>query len=179
MIPTFHTERLRLRAPNWDDLDNIHKLGSNSIVMRYISQGKTQTLDEAKADLEKRINSSRGIFGYWVVEERDSGAFVGWLALKRLDKTNDIEVGYRFLEKFWGKGYATEGSQELLKYAFQTLNLSRVVAIALEENRASTRVMEKLGMRFVKIATFYGFQCVYYEIEQKEFLENFMNKDFQ
>ena len=175
MIPTFHTERLRLRPPNWDDLDNIHKLGSSPVVMRYISQVKTQTLDEAKADLEKRIKASTSIFGYWVVEERCSGAFIGWLALKRLDKTNDIEVGYRFLEQFWGKGYATEGSQELLKYAFQTLNLPRVVAIALEENLASTRVMKKLGMRYVKTAIFYGFNCVYYEIEQKDFLENLMN----
>ena len=175
MIPTFHTERLTLRAPNWDDLDNIHELGSSEVVMRYISKGKTQSREEAIADLEKRINSSRGLFGYWIVEERHTGAFIGWLALKRLDKTNDIEVGYRFLEEFWGKGYATEGSRKLLEYAFQTLNLPRVVAIALEENRASTRVMEKLGMRYIKEDTFYGFKCVCYEIAQKEFLENLVN----
>ena len=175
MLPTFETERLRLRPPTKDDLDNIFQLGSSTKVMRYISNGKTQTYAEARADLEKRIKASTGIFGYWITEEKETGAFIGWLALKKLDHTNNIEVGYRFLETFWGKGYATEGSKRLLDYAFDTLNLPEVVAIALPENKASIKVMEKLGMSYTGEGKFYGFQCVHYHINQKEFLEKWSN----
>jgi RimJ/RimL family protein N-acetyltransferase len=175
MLPRFETERLILRSPQEDDLDNIYRLGSSSTVMRYISNGKTQTRVEAKADLERRIKTSTTIFGYWIVEEKSSGQFVGWLALKRLDNSDDIEVGYRFLEEYWGQGLATEGSRRLLQYAFQILNLQRVVAIALEANKASTRVMEKLGMQYCKKDRYYGFDVVVYEIFQKDFIENFVN----
>ena len=175
MLPIFETERLRLRPPRESDLDNIYRLGSSSVVMRYITNGKTQNMEEAKADLEKRIKASTRIFGYWITEERESGEFIGWLALKRLDQSDEVEVGYRFLENAWGKGYATEGSRQLLDYAFRHLNLPKVVAIALKENKASTRVMEKLGMQYRGIGKYYGFTCVKYEILQEEFLENIQN----
>ena len=174
MIPTFETERLRLRPPLKSDLDNIYRLGSSEKVMRYISNGKTQSYVEAKKDLDKRIRASANTFGYWVTEERYSGKFIGWLALKQLDTTKDIEVGYRFLEDFWGKGYATEGSKCLLEYAFATLKLPKVVAVALKENKASIKVMEKLGMQYIGEGEFYGFQCVQYEIIRKDFFNKWL-----
>lgn len=175
MLPRLETERLILRSPRTDDLENIYRLGSSPNVMRYISNGKTQTKAEAKADLDRRIKTSTSILGYWIVEEKATKDFVGWLALKRLDNTDDIEVGYRFLEEYWGQGLATEGSRCLLAYAFQQLNLPRIVAIALEANKASTRVMEKLGMRYCKKDQYYGFDVVVYEIFQKDFIENIVN----
>ena len=175
MLPIFETERLRLRPPRQSDLENIYRLGSSSTVMRYISKGKTLSFEEAKADLKKRIEGSTNIFGYWIAEEKHSDNFIGWMALKRLDQTDDIEVGYRLLEEHWGKGYATEGSKKLLEYAFQTLTLPKVVAVALKENKASTRVMEKLGMKYTREGQFYGFTCVQYEIEGKDFLSAVQN----
>lgn len=169
MPPVLETKRLRLRAPNSDDLENIYRLGNSPAVMKYISKGKTQTLEEAKADLKKRIDLSDNKLGYWIVEDKKEGQFIGWLALKQLDQTNEIEIGYRFLEEMWGKGYATEASKRLLAYAFEELKLERVIAIAIEENRASTRVMEKLGMNFQGYGIYYDIKCVRYLILKEEY----------
>ena len=169
MLPTLETNRLRLRPPEKSDLQDIYRLGSSPAVMKYISRGKTQSFEEAKADLEKRIRLSGNRYGYWILEEKELDQFIGWLALKPLDNTNEIEIGYRFLEEMWGNGYATEGSRRLLTYAFKELQLKKVVAIAMEENRASTRVMEKLGMRFQGYGTYYNVKCVRYCILREEF----------
>lgn len=169
MPPELETKRLQLRPPNEQDLQNIYRLGSNPAVMRFISKGKTQTMEEAKADLEKRIRLSDDKMGYWIVERKADHQFIGWMALKKLDNTTEIEIGYRFLEEMWGRGYATEASKRLLIYAFEELKLEQIVAIALEENRASTRVMEKLGMNFQGYGIYYNLKCVRYLILKKEY----------
>lgn len=169
-MPTFETPRLFLRPPREDDLESIYRLGNNPNVMRFINKGKTQTREEAKVDLARRIKSTDDQLGYWIVEEKATGAFVGWLALKDLDQTKHIEIGYRYMEEFWGKGYATEGSLRLLEYAFKDLQLEEVVAVALEENKASIRVMEKLGMRFMRHDHYYNTDVVFYGITKSEFL---------
>ncbi len=174
MLPLLETTRLRLRHPRSTDIENIYALGRNPNVMRYISKGKPQTRKEAEADLDRRIRISeeqgdKGQ-GFWFAEEKATGEFVGWFVLNNLDKSEEIEIGYRLLEEKWNKGYATEGSQRLLKYAFQKLKLPEVVAVALEENIGSTMVMKKIGMQYIKAAPFYGFDCVYYRITDKEWL---------
>ena len=171
MIPTFETARLRLRAPRPSDLDAIFRLGNNPNVMRYITNGVTQSRQEAKADLEKRIRSSQGKMGYWIVELKSTREIIGWAALKQLDNTEEIEIGYRLLEEFWGRGYATESTRRLLAYGFLELKLERIVSIAMETNRASTRVMEKTGLKFEKRGIFYETKCVYYAIDRKTYLE--------
>lgn len=170
MPPILLTPRLRLRPPHPGDLDNIYRLGQNPRVMQYITPGKTQNMEEARQDLEKRIATSGDQLGYWITEEKNSGDFIGWMALKELEKTGSIEIGYRFLEEYWGRGYATEGGAKILDYAFRTLDLERVVAVARKENKASTRVMEKLGMMFVREGRFYETQCVLYEVQKGQYL---------
>lgn len=171
MPPILHSQRLRLRPPRQSDLENIYRLGSNAQVMQYITPGRVQSRSEAASDLEKRIATTHQALGYWIVEHRETNAFIGWMALKALDQGPEIEIGYRFLAEHWGCGYATEGGRRILSYAFLVLRLDKVVAVAIEENRASTRVMEKLGMHFCRRGNFYGADCVCYEIQRAAFLE--------
>jgi len=138
--------------------------------MRFITPGRTQNREEARQDLEKRMATTTDPLGYWIVELKENHAFVGWMALKQLDDEPVLEIGYRFLENYWGQGYATEGGRKILEYAFLTLSVERVAAIAMEENRASTRVMEKLGMRYRRTGCFYNAECVYYAILRTDFL---------
>ena len=170
MPPILLTQRLRLRPPRREDLEDIYRLGSSSRVMRFITPGRTQDREEARQDLEKRIATAANPLGYWITELKENGAFIGWMALKPLDEGPVVEIGYRFLEDYWGRGYATEGGEKILDYAFRTLQLKKVAAVAIEENRASTRVMEKLGMQYLRNGVYYGTDCVYYEISQEEFL---------
>lgn len=172
MIPVLETTRLRLRPPHNDDLEAIYLLGANPKVMRYISNGKTLNRIEAQSDLKKRISASQLHLGYWITELKNTGEVIGWSALKQLDDTEEIEVGYRLMEEHWGKGYATEASRRLLQYGFRELNLPRIVSVALEENCASTRVMEKVGLQYEKKDTFYGIKCVLYALDKTDYFRN-------
>ncbi len=160
---------MTLRAPKNSDLNCIYRLGANPHVMRYITRGRLQTLQDAREDLWRRKRTARRRLGYWVAEERGSGAFIGWMALKRGKTWQEAELGYRFLEEQWGKGFATEGSLQILEYAFRELKLEKVIAVAMEDNRASTRVMEKLGMAFSGHTLDYDIRCVRYEISRRRF----------
>lgn len=163
-VPLLETERLRLRAPRRSDFPHILELGSDPEVMRYITHGKTQTEREAKSDLERRIVSSQQDHGYWIMEEKHSGDFVGWVMLRPMIGGTHFELGYRLLRKYWGKGYATEGSQRLLKYGSAVLELSEIRALAMPENGASRRVMEKLGFTFIGHQTYHDTHCVVYQL---------------
>lgn len=168
MPPVLETKRLRLRPPNENDFDGIYRLGTNPNVMRYIT-GKTQSKEEAVDDLRRRMKTANMPLGYWIVELKESKEFVGWLALKQLDDTPDVEIGYRFLEEFWGKGMATEGGRRVMAYGFEEINLEKIVAVARPENAASIKVMEKLGLQFEKKGVFYKTSCVFYSISKSRY----------
>ena len=86
-------------------------------------------------------------FGIWAVEELESGRLVGRVGLSyhRL-WPSDPEVGWKLDPDVWGRGYATEAGAASLRHAFETLGFERVVSIALPQNTASIRVMDRLGI---------------------------------
>ncbi len=91
-------------------------------------------------------------YGFWAAIEKSSGAFLGWFHFRPLrgSATDDPELGYRLSRASWGMGYATEGSLALLHKGFTELGIDRVWAATMTVNTGSRRVMEKIGMRFVR-----------------------------
>jgi RimJ/RimL family protein N-acetyltransferase len=85
-----------------------------------------------------------------------------------MQSTGETDLGYRFHKRFWGKGYATESSILSLDYGFDTLPLTNVIARACNENVASIKVMQKLGMRFREAMNFNGLAGSVYEISNVE-----------
>jgi RimJ/RimL family protein N-acetyltransferase len=77
-------------------------------------------------------------------------------------------VGYAIAKEKWGNGYATEAAAAAVDHAFRRLKLERIVAVAYPENTASIRVMEKLGMKFVRTGEFYAKELVQYAIGRDE-----------
>ena len=160
------TPRLLLRPFTKDDLGDLHNLYSNPETMKYIS-GRPRTFEESETALEKMIvNFGRDGYGMYAVIERREKRFIGRCGLQPLEDSGLIELGYTLLPSFWGKGFATEASIQILRTAFTDWGLERIVAIALEQNRASTRVMEKVGMKFSGPAKFYGKAVVQYDLEK-------------
>jgi len=104
--------------------------------------------------------------------------FVGWAGLAYLPEFDEVDLGYRFLPNFWGKGYATEASHEILTYGFDELELKRIIAIAMKENKASLRVMEKVGMEFDKMAPYEagGEDVIWYWCDKKLIKKNISKK---
>ena len=150
------TERLILRRLTPADVDNLSDLDSDPEVMFFINGGRPTPRHEIEADLLPALLSyyeRYAGYGFWVVVERDSGAFIGWFHLRPPPDGGDPEepeLGYRFKRSAWGRGYATEGSRALIDKAFRDLGARRVFAQTMAVNAASRRVMEKAGLTFAR-----------------------------
>jgi RimJ/RimL family protein N-acetyltransferase len=150
------TERLRLRRLEHDDVEHLVELDSDPQVMRFINGGRATTRCEIENEVLPAFlghYERYGGLGFWGVEEKSTGRFVGWFHLRPAEgaPAGEFELGYRLLRSVWGKGYATEGSRALIDKAFAELGVDRVVASTMVVNVASRRVMEKAGLRFVRI----------------------------
>ena len=149
------TERLILRRFTEDDVENLVELDSDPEVMRYLNGGIATPREVVEQQILQRFLSyyeRYDGFGVWAAIERSSGAFIGWFSFRPHDESrpDEAEVGYRLRRSAWGRGYATEGAQALIRKGFTELGVQRVTANTYEHNSASRRVMEKVGMTLVR-----------------------------
>ncbi len=149
------TERLVLRWFTADDVDLLVDLDADPDVMRYVTGGEPTPRAEITDDVLPaflRYREQGSGWGFWAVEERATGEFVGWFHLRphRGGPSVDPELGYRLRTRYWGLGYATEGSRALVDTAFRDLGARRVYAETMAVHEASRRVMEKAGLRHVR-----------------------------
>lgn len=147
VTPTLNTERLRLRPFEPRDKDAIYALQSNARVLKYWDAPPWNELSAADRFLESSKSIAEDDRGIRLVLERLSdGAFVGWCTIGGWNSTfRSATLGYCLMEAAWGQGYATEASNAVLGWAFETLNLNRVQGEADTRNHGSWMVMEKLG----------------------------------
>ncbi len=152
------TRRLILRRFTPDDAPLLHALDADPQVMRYISKGKRTPLQVITDKVLPRwlaYYETSDHLGFWAAHERASGNFIGWFHLRPDRFTEEeMELGYRLMRCFWGRGYASEGSRALVEKAFMEWGIDRVTARTLVGNTASQRVMEKCGLRFVERFTY-------------------------
>jgi RimJ/RimL family protein N-acetyltransferase len=150
------TERLVLREFTEDDVDNLVELDSDPGVMHFINGGRPTPRHEIEGDVLPAFLGYYERFagyGFWAAIEKSSERFVGWFHFRpaNLADPDEVELGYRLVKSVWGKGYATEGSRALIDKGFAELGVRRVVAFTMVVNVASRRVMEKAGLRLVRI----------------------------
>jgi RimJ/RimL family protein N-acetyltransferase len=150
------TERLVLRRFTADDLDALTALDADPAVMRYINGGRPTPRDEMRGEYLPwwmAYYDAGDRYGFWAAIEKGTGAFLGWFHLRpqEEDPPDEPELGYRLTAAAWGRGYATEGSSALIRKAFEDLHARRVYATTMVANRASWHVMEKAGLRFVRV----------------------------
>jgi len=163
------TPRLFLRPLCTDDLDGLCAIYGDVEVMRYVGKG-ARTRDETRESLLRMVGHwQRHGFGMWAVIEKDENRLIGRCGLCFLDNTLEVELGYTLARAAWGKGLATEAAHACLRHGFGVLGLDRIVAVARPANRASRRVMEKVGMRFEKNGHFYSADVVYYAISRRAY----------
>jgi [ribosomal protein S5]-alanine N-acetyltransferase len=170
MKTVLETERLILREMTEDDAGNLFELNQNPNVMRYIpGEPPVTSRDDALAVLRERVfpQYARRL-GRWACIVKATGEFIGWSGVKHIPEDGEYDVGYRFLEPHWGKGYATESARAVLAYARQHLAGERVVGKAMLENRASRHVLEKIGLVFEGNAEEEGVQFAVYVMRDAE-----------
>lgn len=146
----YHTERLILRQWKQSDREPFAALNANHEVMRHFP--KTLTREESD-DMAKTIEQrmAENGWGFWAVEEKSSGAFIGFVGLNvpgyELPFSPVIEIGWRLDNAFWGKGYAPEAAHKALEIGFELFGMKEIVAFTALNNIPSQRVMEKIGMQ--------------------------------
>jgi RimJ/RimL family protein N-acetyltransferase len=87
-------------------------------------------------------------FGLCLVERNDDGTPMGMCGLIKRDTLPDVDLGFAFLQRFWGAGYALEAAAATVAFARDALRLRRIVAITTPDNRRSSQLLRKLGFGF-------------------------------
>jgi [ribosomal protein S5]-alanine N-acetyltransferase len=151
------TGRLELRSATPKDAELLLKLFSNPEVVRFLPPGPPMTLERAKAGVERRMNleTERG-FSPMLVFRKDTQEFIGNAGLQPVPNTSEVEIAYHYLPSAWGNGYGTEAAVAILGQGLGPLGLPHIIAVCIPENVGSWRVMEKAGMRYVGLASYYG-----------------------
>lgn len=145
------TERLVLRRMEMSDIDDLMGIFSDPVAMRYYPATKSRQEVEGWVRWTLGSYEDHG-FGLWVAILKDSGEFAGQcgLTVQEVEGRDEVEIGYLFLRKYWGRGLATEAATAARDHGFQTLGYRRLVSLIDPGNLASRRVAEKVGMALEK-----------------------------
>ncbi|MGK4568048.1 GNAT family N-acetyltransferase [Flavobacterium sp. 3HN19-14] len=148
------TERLILRPLTISDVDDFFLMNNNPNVNAYLRNPIT-TKAEAKQYIQKIISEyERNNIARFGVILKATNRLIGFSGLKYRNtlENNHIDfydLGYRFSEKQWRKGFATEAALAWLDYGFNTMQLSKIHACAVRDNIASNSVLKKIGFTFM------------------------------
>ncbi len=147
------TERLILRELLPTDEVGMFALDANPDVQTYLGNKPITSREQAQQTIQmiRQQYVDNGI-GRWAVLEKETNDFMGWAGLKLIKETinkhtNYYDLGYRFIPKYWGQGYATEAARASLNYGFTHLRLKEIFAMADTRNQASRKILEKVGFR--------------------------------
>lgn len=157
MMPSqpIETERLILRPVLDTDVEGMYELDSNPEVHKYLGNMPISTKEQAVEAIEYLLKQykERGI-GRWAVIHKETNEFMGWSGIKYLNESEQMngiyqvyELGYRFIPKFWGKGYATESAQAWVDYMFNDADVKSLYAAADIPNKGSINVLQKVGFK--------------------------------
>ncbi len=150
-LQTITTDRLLLRPFTDADAEALFEMDSNPEVHRYLGNQPVKSIEEIISIIDFIQQQYRDFgIGRWVVTDKSNGAFMGWAGLKWITEAINghlhyYDLGYRFLPKYWGYGFATEAGKAWVNYATNELGQEKIYAIADSQNLASQNVLRKLG----------------------------------
>lgn len=148
--PTLETERLVLRRFRMGDMEDVFEYASDPEVTRFVVFETHRTLDDTREFLERVL--SRGLDSgvlTFAVEVKESWKVIGNCSIWVVDdRSKRAEVGYAINPAYRGKGYAPEALRAVIELGFGVLELNRIAGLAMLDNPASVRVMEKAGMKY-------------------------------
>ena len=161
-VPVIESERLKLRGHRLDDFEACLEMWTDPLVTRHIG-GRASTSEEVWGRLLRYAGHWAHLgFGYWAVEEKASGRFIGEVGFADHRRTLDPdlrdmpEIGWALISRWHGKGYATEAIREVVAWGDATFGTRSTSCIISPANLASIRVAEKFGYRKWKEAEYHG-----------------------
>ncbi|KDP87086.1 GCN5 family acetyltransferase [Cupriavidus sp. SK-3] len=143
------TARLRLRQWREADFAPFAALNADPVVMACFPAPLDRAASDAIALRCQSLIAARG-WGFWAVERKEDGAFIGFVGLHEpaatLPFSPCVEIGWRLSRAHWGRGYAAEAARAALQFGFGRLALAEIVSFTALPNVRSRAVMERLGM---------------------------------
>ncbi|WP_416520144.1 GNAT family N-acetyltransferase [Streptomyces achromogenes] len=143
-----HTDRLLLRRWRDSDLEPWAAMNADPEVREHL--GDLLSRDQSDASVAQyQADFDRRGYGWWAVEVRGTGEFIGFAGLDPVDDGmpfTGVEIGWRLARSAWGQGYATEAARAVLAYGFDTLGLPEILAVTTSTNHRSQAVMRRIGM---------------------------------
>jgi RimJ/RimL family protein N-acetyltransferase len=149
-MKVLETDRLIIRWLTTEDAEFILQLLNEPSWLKFIGDKGVRTIADARAYiLSGPVEMySRFGFGLYLVEQKKEHLSIGICGLIKRDSLADVDIGFAFLPKYWGKGYAHEAASAIMEYGRTVLGLTRIVAITSANNDSSAKLLEKLGLRF-------------------------------
>ena len=144
------TPRLLLRQWREKDIDGYHQMGQDARVMEFFP--KLQDREDCEK-MVQRFNEhfEKNGYGFWAAENKATGKVIGPIGLNiptfEAAFNPSVEIGWRLNYESWGNGFATEGAERVLKFAFEELDEDRIVAFTAPGNVKSQNVMKRIGMK--------------------------------
>jgi len=148
----FETERLILVPTSVEDGEFILELFNSPKWIKYIGDRNIKTVDKAKEYIKDKILpqlETLGFSNYTVIRKSDNNK-IGTCGLYDRPGLEGMDIGFAFLPEYERKGYAYEAAKKIIDLAFNLFGINEIKAITTEENIASQKLLQKLGLVFVK-----------------------------
>ncbi|MFD2567952.1 GNAT family N-acetyltransferase [Pseudotenacibaculum haliotis] len=145
----FETERLIVRRLQVGDLEPFHEMQASYNVMRFVRPTAMTREENEKElpDLIRKYDEKDNEFWIYAIERKSDNAFIGTCALVK-DDNRDDEIGYRFLQKYWGMGYGYEVCEGLIGYC-KSISMPKLIGFVADENIASAKILQKCNFKEV------------------------------
>jgi RimJ/RimL family protein N-acetyltransferase len=164
------TARLRLRMFTPEDCEELSLITSDPVVMEHIADGRPLSEEETRFNLDSIINGfKRRGFGRWALINKERDRLIGYCGLASTIGEVGVEIAYLLARPYWGLGLASEAASACLRYGFEELQLDAIAGLTRPGNDRSRRVLERLGMKYLRHAYYHGYDCVHYSIARSEF----------
>lgn len=159
------TDRLLMRRLVASDLDDLYALYRDPEIRRYFPEG-TLTLEETREELEWFLNGhpDHPELGLWATIHKPTGQFIGRCGLLpwTIDGVDEVEIAYLIAKPWQRQGLGAEAAQALVRYGFETLGLTRLIALIDPGHRASFSTAERAGLRYWKDVEMDGVRSIVY-----------------
>lgn len=168
-MEAIETNRLTLRPLTLDDLEAMSTLLGDGAALTY--WGAPLDREGARRWIERNVERyRRDGFGRCAIVDRSTAELVGdaGLVWTEVEGVREVELGWIVRREAWGRGIATEAGRAWRGYAFERLSLPRIVSMVDEQNIASRRVAEKLGMSVERVALWGGRPHLMYSISREQ-----------
>lgn len=173
-MPILETPRLFMRPLTMSDLEDVHRLHTDPLVVQSLFSGEAPARQDTQEKVELYVRGwKQNGFGFFSVlvkgNSQGQGEFAGRAGLRRFEDTNDVEYGLCLFGHVAGRGFGPELGRAILRHAFEELGLDRVVALIRPENERAIRAAQKIGFTHIRDRNYGDRVKGFYEVRPSQY----------